>query len=161
MVGVELVIVGGGPSGLGEIARHRLSTPGNPRIVDAHYPHHPPGNGPKPPAPKARTTEEKAFLALGEGARRWLIEAAASGAQRVRTKMTHAVELAALFGAETVDDALGVAAVAGRFADGDLVSILEHRRTAPTGFTEALRGVAIDENHSTQLGTSPWERFGR
>jgi hypothetical protein len=160
VVGDELVIVGGGPSGLGEIARHRLSTPGNPRIVDAHYPHHPPGNGPKPPNPKARTTEEKAFLGLGEGAHRWLIEAAASGAQRVRTKMSQAVELAALFGAEAVDDALGVAAVAGRFADGDLVSILEHRRT-PETVTEALRGVAIDENHSTQPGTSPWERFGR
>jgi transposase len=160
VVGDELVIVGGGPSGLGEIARHRLSTPGNPRIVDAHYPHHPPGNGPKPPKPKARTAEEKAFLGLGEGAHRWLIEAAASGAQRVRTKMSQAVELAALFGAEAVDDALGVAAVAGRFADGDLVSILEHRRT-PETVTEALRGVAIDENHSTQPGTSPWERFGR
>ena len=32
----------------------RLSTPGNPRIVDAHYPHHPAGNGPGPQAPAAQ-----------------------------------------------------------------------------------------------------------
>ncbi len=47
---------------------------------------------------KPRTTEEVAFLALGEGVHRWLVEAAATGAQRVRTKMREAVELAALFG---------------------------------------------------------------
>jgi hypothetical protein len=160
VVGDELVIVGGGPSGLVEIARHALSTPGNPRIVDAHYPHHRPGNGPKPPKPRARTEQEAAFLALGEGAHRWLIEAAATGAQRVRTKMSHAVELAVLFGVEAVDDALGVAAVAGRFADGDVVSILEHRRTVET-VTEPFVGVAGGEDHSTQPGTGAWERFGQ
>jgi hypothetical protein len=161
VVGDELVIVGGGPSGLAEIARHALSTPGNPRIVDAHYPHHPPGNGPKPAVPKARTEQEAAFLALGEGAHRWLIEAAAGGVQRVRTKMSQAVELVVLFGVEAVDDALGVAAVAGRFADGDVVSILEHRRTRQTGDIEVLTGVAGGEDHSTQPGTGAWERFGQ
>lgn len=161
VVGDELVIVASTGSGLAEIARHRLSTPGNPRIVDAHYPHHSPGNGPKPPTPKARTRQETAFLALGEGAHRWLIEAAAGGAQRIRTKMGKATELAALFGTEAVDDALGVAAVAGRFADGDLVSILEHRRTTQAGFVDTFAGVAADEDHSTQPGTGPWERFGR
>ena len=35
---------------------------------------------------------EQAFLELGEGARRWLIEAGAAGAQRVRAKMARAVE---------------------------------------------------------------------
>lgn len=160
VVGDELVIVGDGPSGLAEIARHRLSTPGHPRIVDAHYPHHPPGNGPKPPKPTARTRQEKAFLALGEGAHRWLIEAAATGAQRVRTKMEKATELAVFFGAEAVDDALGVAAVAGRFADGDVISILEHRRTAET-VTEPFADAAAAEDHSTQPGTGAWERFGQ
>ena len=61
-----------------EIARHRLSTPGNPRIVDAHYPDHPGGNAAparpgRGPAPKA----EAAFLGIGAGAGRWLVEAAA------------------------------------------------------------------------------------
>ncbi len=161
VVGDELVIVGRSTgSGLGEIARHQLSTPGNPRIVDAHYPHHPPGNGPKAPKPKARTVDEAVFLALGEGAHRWLIEAAATGAQRVRTKMTEAVELAGLFGVEAVDDALGLAAVAGRFGNGDLVSILQHRRAQHT-VMGAFAAVLADEDHSTQPGTSPWEGFGR
>ena len=56
-------------TGLVEVARHRLSTPGNPRIDLAHYPDHPqqPDGSPKPPQPKGRSTEEKAFLALGPG----------------------------------------------------------------------------------------------
>jgi hypothetical protein len=74
--------------------------------------------------------------------------------------MSQAVELAVLFGVEAVDDALGVAAVAGRFADGDVVSILEHRRTAET-VTETFAAVAADENLSTQPGTGAWGRFGQ
>ena len=81
----------------------------------------------KPPQPKGRSSEEKAFLALGPGAHSWLVEAAAVGAQRVRSKMTAALELAALVGAEPVDAALGVAAAAGRFAEGDLLAIVHHR----------------------------------
>ena len=112
--------------GLIEVARHRLSTPGNPRIDLSHYPDHPqqPDGSPKPPQPKGRSTEEKAFLALGPGAHSWLVEAAAVGAQRVRSKMTAALELAALVGTEPVDAALGVAAAAGRFAEGDLLAIV-------------------------------------
>ena len=49
VVGDELVADGRMQKGLAEVARHRLSTPGNPQIVDAHYPHHPGGNGPRPP----------------------------------------------------------------------------------------------------------------
>lgn len=158
--GEELVIVGRTDSGLSEIARHELSTPGHPRIVDEHYPFHEGGNGPKPPKPRAKTKEEAAFLALGEGAYHWLVEAAATGAQRVRAKMAEAVELAALFGAPAVDDALGIAAFAGRFADDDLVSILEHRRAEET-VMETFAAVLADEAHSTQPGTSAWEGFGR
>src|SRR5206468_1924889 len=43
--GDELVIVGATDAGLAEIARHELSTPGHPQILDAHYPSHPAGNG--------------------------------------------------------------------------------------------------------------------
>jgi hypothetical protein len=46
--GDELVIVADSPdlgvatvNGLTEVARHRLSTPGNPRIDLSHYPDHP------------------------------------------------------------------------------------------------------------------------
>ena len=64
----------------------------------------------------------------GEGAERWLILAAASGTERIRTKMRRATELASLVGAASVEEALALAAEAGRFAEGDLESILDHRR---------------------------------
>jgi hypothetical protein len=157
VAGDELVIVAGTTAGLAEIARHGLSTPGNPSIRDEHYPDHPGGNLPRQPKLRPRTAEEIAFLALGEGARRWLIEAGACGASKVRAKMARAVELAAILGPVTVDKALGLAAIAGRFGEADLASILDHLATAgaPTDV------VFADENHSVQPGTSPWQGFGR
>jgi transposase len=156
--GDELVVVANQSDGLTEVARHRLSTPGNPRIDLSHYPGHPqePDGSPRPPQPKPRSTEERAFLALGPGAHAWLVEAAAAGAQRVRSKMTAAVELAALVGAEPVDAALGVAAAAGRFAEGDLLAIVHHRANG----APAAALVVADEDHSIQPGTSAWATFG-
>ncbi|MGH3628045.1 MAG: IS21 family transposase [Sciscionella sp.] len=156
--GEELVITANLTEGLTEVARHRLSTPGNPRIDLSHYPDHPqqPDGSPKPPQPKARTREERAFLALGPGAHSWLVEAAAVGAQRVRSKMAAALELAALVGTEPVDAALGVAAAAGRFAEGDLLAIVHHRADG----APAAALVVADEAHSVQPGTSAWATFG-
>jgi transposase len=155
--GEDLVIVGRGELGLEEVCRHRLSTPGNPRILDEHYPDHPGGRHVHAPKPKPRTPEEVAFLQLGEGAHRWLIEAGAAGAARVRTKMAQATELARALGADRVDQALGLAAVAGRFADDDLPSILDHLATAaPAGDL-----VVAAEAHSVQPGTSGWGRLGQ
>lgn len=156
--GEELVITAAVETGLVEVARHRLSTPGNPRIDLSHYPDHPqdPDGSPRPPRPKARSQAEAAFLALGPGAHAWLVEAAAAGAQRVRSKMTAALELAALVGTEAVDAALGVAATAGRFAEGDLLAIVEHRANGAS--IAAL--VIADEDHSAQPGTSAWAAFG-
>ena len=156
--GEELVISAALDDGLTEVARHKLSTPGNPRIDLSHYPDHPqqPDGSPRPPQPKGRSDAEKAFLALGPGAHAWLVEAAAAGAQRVRSKMAAALELAALVGVEPVDAALGVAATAGRFADGDLLAIVQHQAAgAPI---TAL--VVADEQHSAQPGTSGWATFG-
>jgi hypothetical protein len=65
--------------------------------------------------------------AIGPGAEAWLIAAAAAGASRVRRKLAEAVDLAQRHGAGHVDEALRAAAVAGRFADGDLAAILVHR----------------------------------
>ena len=96
-------------------------------------------------------------MALGDGAERWLIEAAAVGAQRVRSKMARAVELAALVGVDAVDDALGLAAMAGRFADGDLASILDHLAAGHS----SLDLVVADETHSVQPGTAAWKDLGR
>ncbi|HZN74624.1 MAG TPA: IS21 family transposase [Micromonosporaceae bacterium] len=156
VVGEELAIVAMTPAGTTEIARHRLSTPGNPRILDEHYPHHPGGNHPRPPRPRPRTKAEADFLAIGDGAQQWLIEAAATGTTRVRAKMARAVEFAALLGTDKVDQALGLAAAADRFDEHDLGSILDHL---------ALHGdpgdlVRADETHSAQPGTSSWNRFG-
>jgi hypothetical protein len=160
--GEELVIVADGGAGIDrglvEVARHRLSTPGNPRINLAHYPDHPqtPDGGPRPPKPRAGSAAEAAFLALGPGARCWLVEAAAAGAQRVRSKMTAAVELAALVGTGPVDEALGIAAAAGRFAEGDLLAIVEHR----SGGAPATALVVAEEAHSVQPGTAAWASLG-
>lgn len=149
--GEEIVAVHISDQGAVEVARHLRSTPGNPRIDDTHYPPRP--AGPLNRQPKAGNHAEAEFLALGEGARLWLIEAAASGASRVKTKMAEAVTLAALYGQEQVDWALGHAACYQRFGDGDLVSILtsgpvtEHRHAS--------------ENHSLQTGTSVWEGYGQ
>jgi hypothetical protein len=155
--GDELVIVARTAKGLAEIARHELSVPGTPRIVDEHYPGHPAGNGPVVRALRPRDEAEVAFLALGDGAERWLREACAVGTGRVRTKMAQAVELAALVGTPVVDRALGMAALAGRFGEGDLASIADHlERGRPLSEL-----VAADEAFSVQPGTGAWEGFGR
>ncbi len=155
--GDELVIVARTPNGLREICRHELSTPGNPRIADEHYPDHQPGNGPKIRPLKPSSDDERAFLALGDGAERWLREAAATGVGRVRSKMSEAVSLACLVGSDLVDRALGTAAMAGRFGDGDLASIVAHLDAH--GAPEDL--VIADEAFSAQTGTSCWEGLGR
>lgn len=155
--GDELVVAGRGDDGLKEVVRHELSTPGNPRISDEHYPRHPKGNGPPVRPVRPATDAEQAFVGLGEGAERWLREACATGVSRIRAKMADAVTLAALVGTDDVDRALGTAALAGRFAEGDLVSIVEHlARHDAVG--ELVR---VTQAHSAQPGTSAWEGFGR
>jgi hypothetical protein len=99
---------------------------------------------------------EAEFLAIGAGAVLWLKEAGAAGASRVRAKMADAVALAKLSGAEPVNWALGHAAVYGRFAEGDLASILAHRAATAAG--EPARAT---EDHSLQAGTEAWKEFGR
>ena len=159
--GDELVITAQGTGengyGLREVARHRLSTPGNPQIDLSHYPDHPqhPDGTPRAPKPRAGSQAETTFLALGPGAQQWLVEAAAVGAQRVRSKMQAAVELASLVGVEAVDAALGTAAAAGRFLEGDLLSIVEHQAAGAS----AAGLVVADEQHSVQPGTSGWAGF--
>ncbi|EME67242.1 integrase catalytic subunit [Rhodococcus ruber BKS 20-38] len=143
--------------GLSEVARQRLSKPGNPSIDPAHYPDHPQdlGGAPRPPRPKARSAADARFLDLGPGAHTWLIATSAAGTVRIRTKMTAAVELAAFVGADTVDAALAVAAEAGRFAESDLPSIVAHHTVTGSGAV-----VVADEAHSVQPGTGAWAGFG-
>jgi len=149
--GDEIVATHCPAGGAVEVARHRRSTPGHPMIDDAHYPPRPPG--PLARQPKAMNTAEAEFLALGEGARLWLIEAASAGTSRIKVKMAEAVTLARLHGVERLDWALGHAATYGRFAEGDLASILAAN---PPG-----QRRRADEGHSLQPGTSAWEGFGQ
>jgi hypothetical protein len=62
-----------------------------------------------------------------------------------------------LVGAVQVDRALGLAAEAGRFADGDLESIVDHLRLLGEARRERLE-VADD---TLQPGTGAWELVGR
>ena len=157
VAGDEVVIVARTEAGLAEIARHPRSTPGRPRLDDAHYPDHPDGRGTRGARPRPVDPTERAFLLIGQGAETWLVEAAASGTVRVRAKMARALELAALVGRERVEAALALAAGAGRFAEADLASILDHLAGRAAG--EAL--TTLDEVFSVQPGTGAWTGFGR
>jgi hypothetical protein len=148
--GDEIVATHVSAAGAVEVARHRRSPPGTPRIDDAHYPPRP--AGPLNRQPKAVNPAEAEFLALGEGARVWLVEAAAAGTTRVKVKMAEAVTLARLHGVERVDWALGHAAMFERFADGDLASILSAH---PVGVQRRA-----NETHSMQPSTRAWEHIG-
>ena len=154
--GEQLIVVHvDGPLGPREVARHPLTTPGRPSIQDEHYPPRPEGALER--RPRARTEEERAFLALGDGAEVWLVKAAAAGAQRVRRKMAEAIDLAKLHGTVEVDRALKACADAGRFGDGDLASILAHQQAGG----ELILFPARTEEHSLQRSTRSWEGLGR
>lgn len=155
--GDEVVVCHRGRDGVTEVARHRAAPPGAPQLDLSHYP---PRSTSKildhRPAP--RTPGEAAFLALGAGAAAWLTTAAAAGTARVRVKMDQAVAFAAVYGESEVDAALAAAAEAGRFAEGDLASILRHRRRTAEGDGVV---VPIVEGHSLQPGTARWKEVGR
>lgn len=148
----QVIVVHLGIDGPVEVARHPRARPGSPAIDDAHFPDHRqkvPGDY----AIKARSAAEAEFLRLGAGAHAWLLEAAAAGTTRMNVKMAEAVALAKISGTAPVDTALGEAATYGRFATGDLASIL-----AATG----SRGQAhrADETASLAQGTSGWAAIG-
>jgi hypothetical protein len=69
--------------------------------------------------------------------------------------MAEAVQLARLHPAVAVDRALGEAAAAGRFGEGDLASILAHQ-------ARALPGPAIRAGEDATLaqGTRGWAGLG-
>lgn len=136
-----------------EVARHRRATPGTPILDDTHFPPAPAGALERTPTPKSVADSE--FLALGEGARIWLVEAAHAGTSKMRVKMAAAVQLARLFNPADVDWALGHAAVHGRFAEADLASILDHHRSRPDP-----QQLQASEDQSLTQGTSGWATFG-
>jgi transposase len=151
--GDELIVTSATQTGAIEVARHQRCSPGNPSIKDEHYPLRPDHHGQRPPKPAS--AEEAAFLALGDGAAAWLTEAAATGVRRIRPKMAEAVTLAKLHPVTEVDRALGIAAIAGRFGENDLIAILTHNLGR-----EHAEPTRAGEDHSLQPGTSAWSQFG-
>lgn len=150
----QVVIVHIGADGPVEVARHRRAAPGSPKITDAHFPPAPAGALERKPL--ARNAAEAQFLAIGDGARLWLAEAAAAGTSKIRVKMAEAVALAKLFQAKDVDWALGHAAVHARFAHGDLASILDHHHTATANGPDSRVG----EDRSLTQGAASWAALG-
>lgn len=148
-----VVVVHVGDTGPVEVARHHRAAPGSPALDDAHFPPAPAGALGR--APRAGTAAEEEFLALGEGARLWLVEAAAAGTTRMRVKMADAVTTAKLVGAVAVDWALGHAAVHARFAEADLASILAHHGAESGPVRHA------GEQASLTQGTAGWSALGR
>jgi transposase len=155
--GSELVVVhADGLEGAREVARHELTTPGLPSILDEHYPPRPPGALER--KPRAQGSEEAAFLALGAGAEAWLTRAAAAGATRVRRKISEAVDLSKLHGQGEVNEALASAAHAERFAEGDLAAILAHHQQNGQVIPFPAR---VSEEQTLQRSTQAWEGLGR
>ena len=153
----EVVIVHVSDDSPVEVARHARATPGTPKINDDHFPPQP--AGPLDRRPRARNAAEMEFLDLGEGARLWLVEAAAAGTPRMRVKMAEALSLAKLFDPVEVDWALGHAAVHGRFAEADLSSILDHHAHHPEAGAQGV--LRASEDSSLTQGTSAWARLGQ
>jgi transposase len=153
--GEQLIVVHIDYQGPREVARHALTTPGRPSICDEHYPPRPAGALER--KPRARNSEEREFLAIGDGAERWLKRAAAEGTARIRRKMCEAVDLAKLHGTGQVNEALERCAAYGRFADGDLASVLAHQQTA----TVIALPQRAPEERSLQRSTRSWQGFGR
>jgi transposase len=149
----QVIIVHVGDDGPLEVARHQRAEPGRPSIDQTHFRATPSGALDRKPRP--RTAPEREFLALGDGARLWLTEAAAAGSTRMRVKMAAAVATAKLLGAEQVDRALGHAAVNGRFGEHDLSSILDHQALGNNGPTRRA-----GEDRSLTQGTSGWAGLG-
>lgn len=150
----QVIITHVSDTGPVEVARHTRATPGTPKLDDQHFPDLPATALDR--TPRAKNAGEADFLALGEGARLWLTEAAAAGTTKMRVKMAAAVELAKLFNPSEVDWALGHAAVHGRFAEADLASILDHHRSRP----HPERQQAGEDRSLTQ-GTQSWAGYGQ
>lgn len=144
----EVVIMAGEGSGATEVARHHLLGAGQACIHDEHYP--PRRRDPAHREPRPTKPSEAAFCALGEGAKLYPVEAAACGVRRIEARMAEAVAMASLHGADVVDRGLGTAAMAGRFSDGDLESIIVHA----AGSTRPVAGPPA--GHSLAAGTSMW-----
>jgi hypothetical protein len=152
----EVVIVHVGDAGPVEVARHKLTRPGTPAIIDTHFPPAPAGALERVIRPTNQAEEE--FLALGAGAALWLKEAAAAGTGKIRHKMERAVTLAKVLGTDEVDKGLGSAAVHQRFTHEDLLSIVN--TAGGKSHTTSATHTVTDQGQWLSQGTSGWANFG-
>lgn len=150
----EVIITAGEGTGAKEVARHDLVGPGQASIRDEHYSRGGRSRDPLARTPRPSNTAEEEFLSLGEGAKLYLVEAAAIGSRRIEARMAEAVTLACLHGKDTVDRALGTAAMVGRFDVGDLGSIIVH------GAAASARPSGPPPEHSLAAGTAGWSALG-
>ena len=84
------------------------------------------------PPRRARTRQEKAFLALGPVAAAFLTGAAAAGITKLTNEVRESLTLAAAHGNPPVLAALERAVAFSRWRAGDVRSILATNRSAPT-----------------------------
>ena len=155
----HVVIVHVGGQGPVEVARHPLTRPGVPAIIDAHFP--PASAGALERVIRPKNTGEEEFLVLGAGAALWLKEAAAAGTNKIRHKMERAATLAKVMGRDVVDQGLGAAAVHHRFTHEDLVSIITNTATGgPAGTINNTRHSVSDQGQWLSQGTGGWANFG-
>ena len=114
-----------------EVARHTLVAPGQVAIVDEHYG----GSRPGPArSPRPRSGAERAFLALGPEAERFLVAAAAAGTARLPSEIAEILGLEAAFGRDLVVGAIERAHRFGRYGATDVRAIL----TAGAGVAEVV-----------------------
>lgn len=114
----------------GEVhAEHALVAPGETSIVDDHY------GRPRPDTParraRARTPQEKEFLALGPVAEQFLTGAAAAGVTKLTTELSGILTLKAAHGTPALLTALERAVAFSRWRAGDVRSILATNGQAP------------------------------
>lgn len=110
------------------VADHAPVAPGEAAVLDEHY------GGPRPAprrAARPRTDNEKAFLALGEVAERWLTGSAASGNTRLAGDLADLAALRAAHGEDAVAAALERATAFRRWRAADVRAILAAGPGAP------------------------------
>ena len=152
--GAEVVIEHGGEV----VARHRLIAPGEVSIIDEHYGG--PRRGPAR-AVRPRSGSERAFLALGPAAERFLRDAAAAGVTKLGTELGLIVALEAAWGRDPLVTALERAVAFRRFKAADVRSILDAGAGVPTVVAEGeLLGLDLPEVPVRSLDAYRLEALG-
>jgi hypothetical protein len=150
----EVVVVHVGPTGPVEVARRQRTTPGSPRLDDAHFPPQP--AGPLHRTPRAHSAAE-AWVPGDRRRRRGVAGRGRCGRRRPRAGQDGPGGGAGQ-AARRASGELGAghAAVYGRFGEAALAAILAHRASAAPGSQHRA-----SETASLRAGTAAWRGFGQ